>query len=66
VAWIQLAWGTTVQRRACCEHGNELSGSIKGGYLLTTCATISFIRKTVLHGVIKSYRTNFLGILKVI
>jgi hypothetical protein len=34
----------------CCEHCNELSGSIKGGefkYL----SDISFARRTVLHGV---------------
>jgi hypothetical protein len=36
----------------CCEHGNEPSGSIRGGdnFLLAE-HSISFSRRTLLHGV---------------
>jgi len=34
-----------------CEHGNEPSGSIKGRELITSGVTISFGRRTLLHGV---------------
>jgi hypothetical protein len=30
-----------------CDHGNEPSGSIKGGNFLTSLATVSFSRRTV-------------------
>jgi hypothetical protein len=33
------------------EHGNELSGSIKGGEFLGWLVTVRFPRRTVLHGV---------------
>jgi hypothetical protein len=35
----------------CCQHGNEISGSIKAGNFLTSRETISFSRRTILHGV---------------
>jgi hypothetical protein len=28
--------------RGSCDHGNDISGSIKMGYFLTNCATTSF------------------------
>jgi hypothetical protein len=35
-----------------CEHGNEPSGSIKGGEFLRLAEhTISFSRRTLVHGV---------------
>jgi hypothetical protein len=34
-----------------CEHGNERLGFIKAGTFLTRRATISFLRKILLHGV---------------
>jgi hypothetical protein len=34
-----------------CEHGNELSGSIKGAYFLLAGRTIRFSRRILLHGV---------------
>jgi hypothetical protein len=34
-----------------CEHGNEPSGFIKGGGLLTSWVTVIFPRMTLLHGV---------------
>jgi hypothetical protein len=34
-----------------CENGNETLDSIKGGDILTTWATISFSRRTLLLGV---------------
>jgi hypothetical protein len=36
-----------------CECGNEPSGSIKCGDFLTSCKTVSFSRRTLLHGVSK-------------
>jgi len=34
-----------------CEHGNETWGYVKGkGNFLTSCMTISFWRRTQLHG----------------
>jgi hypothetical protein len=45
--WTGFMWlriGTT-------EHGNEPSGSIKGRELSTSSVTISFSRRTPLHGV---------------
>jgi hypothetical protein len=33
-----------------CEHGNELSGSIRAGNL-NICVTVSFAMNTVLHAV---------------
>jgi len=32
-----------------CEHDNEPSDSIKGGNLLTSLATVSLSRRTLLH-----------------
>jgi hypothetical protein len=37
--------------RDCYEHANEPSGSMKGGNFLTSCVTVSFLRRTVFHGV---------------
>jgi hypothetical protein len=34
-----------------CEHGNEPSGSIKGGNVLISSVTISFSRMTLLNGI---------------
>jgi hypothetical protein len=34
-----------------CEHGNELSGSIKCWKFLSSCTTGSFSRRVQLHGV---------------
>ena len=34
-----------------CECGNEISGSINSGNLLTSCKPVSFSRRTLLHGV---------------
>jgi hypothetical protein len=33
-----------------CEHSNEPSGSIKGGNFFTSWVTVSFSRRTLLHG----------------
>jgi hypothetical protein len=41
-------WGPVA---GCCEHGNEPSGSIKGGEFLTSWATVKSWRRTALHGV---------------
>jgi hypothetical protein len=38
------------QVAGCCEQGNEPSGSIKFGEFLTGWGTISFSRRTLLHG----------------
>jgi hypothetical protein len=36
----------------CCEHGNECPGSIKwAGSFLSSSGTVSFSRRTLLHGV---------------
>jgi len=41
-----------VQLAGCCEHGNELSGSIWGGGDLLTCwASVNFWRRSLLQGV---------------
>jgi hypothetical protein len=34
-----------------CEHGNESSGSIKGGNFLTSCVSIGFPRRALFHGI---------------
>ena len=36
-----------------CEYGDELSGSINAGNFLTSCKSVSFSRRTLLHGVSK-------------
>jgi hypothetical protein len=38
-------------RVGSCEHGNEQSGSIQAGKFLTSYMTVSFSRRTLLHGV---------------
>jgi hypothetical protein len=38
-----------------CEHGNELSGSMKKDYCLTSCVTISFSNNILHHGVSNSH-----------
>jgi hypothetical protein len=38
-----------------CECGEEPSGSIKGGEFLDQLQTVSFSRRTLLHGVSKYY-----------
>jgi len=48
-------WGPVA---CCCEHVNEPSGSLKDGYSLTSWATVSFLRRTLLHGV-SLLHTNF-------
>jgi len=35
-----------------CEHGDEHSDSTKAGNFLTSWETISFSRRTLLHGII--------------
>ena len=32
-----------------CKYGNETSGSINGGNFLTSCETVRFSRRTLLH-----------------
>jgi hypothetical protein len=48
--WIEL---TQRQVAGTCECGNETSGSIKCGNFSTSCKTVSFSRRTLLHGVSK-------------
>jgi hypothetical protein len=43
-------WLRTGTGGGYCEHGNEPSGSIKGGNFLTSWETASFSRRTLLHG----------------
>jgi hypothetical protein len=45
VDWIHF-----VQVADSCEHGTELSGSIKGGKFLVL-DHLSFLRRTLIHGV---------------
>jgi len=49
--WTGCIWFWMGTVADSCEHGNELSGSIKGVEFPTSCATISFSRRTLLHGV---------------
>jgi hypothetical protein len=35
----------------CCEHGNEPSGSIRGGGFVDLLSDISFLRRTLFNGV---------------
>jgi len=35
----------------CCVHGNETSGAIEGENLLNELITVSFSRRTWLHGI---------------
>jgi len=35
----------------CFEHGNELWGSIKSGYFLTSLGTIRLWKRSLLHGI---------------
>jgi hypothetical protein len=48
VDWIHLAQDRE-QWQGCCEHVNELSGSVEGRHFLTSRVTVSFSR--TLHGV---------------
>ena len=44
---------------ACaCECGDEPSGSIKVGNFLTSCRPVSFLRRSLLHGVSKYINPN--------
>jgi hypothetical protein len=49
----QINWTGSGQGlvEGCCEHGNELSGSIDIGDFLTSWETASFWRRTLFHGV---------------
>ena len=35
----------------CCEGSTEISGCIKGMVLLTTLRSVSFLRRTLFHGI---------------
>ena len=35
-----------------CEGGNEPTGSVNAGNFLTSCGTVSFSRRALLHAVI--------------
>jgi hypothetical protein len=54
--WDARMWTTLILLRRgpktdSCEHGNEISGSIKGGNFLTKRGTISFSRRSTFHKV---------------
>jgi hypothetical protein len=54
--WDSRMWTTFILLRRgpkadSCEHGNEISGSIKGGNFLTKRGTISFSRRITFHRV---------------
>jgi hypothetical protein len=46
-------YGSQGKLRGCCEYDSKPSGSIKMGNFLTGQATVSFSRRTLLHGVCK-------------
>ena len=48
MSWLGIGTGGGM-----CECGNETSGSIKWGNFLTSSETVSFSRRTLLHGVSK-------------
>jgi hypothetical protein len=43
--WSGLNWIRKGKEAGFCEHGNEPSGSMKAGNMLTSCATIRFPTK---------------------
>jgi hypothetical protein len=43
----------------CCKCGNDLSGSIKCGYFLTSWEPVSFSRRTLFHSVYTGLFTKF-------
>jgi hypothetical protein len=51
--WTGLGWLRYRQVANTCECGKEISGSIKRGNFLTSCKPISFLGRTLLHGVNK-------------
>jgi len=56
-ARIEFSW-TVGQLAISCEHGNEPSDTKNERYSLNSLRTISFLRKTLLHGVIYLIKTN--------
>jgi len=53
--YIGLSWFGQVPVAGFCEHGNETSGSIKGGKILHLQATIRFRRIILPHEVRRTY-----------
>jgi hypothetical protein len=49
--WTEASWLRIGQMAGICECGNEPSGSIHWGNFLTSCETVIFARKILLHPV---------------
>jgi hypothetical protein len=47
--WTESAWSSLMGK--ICEHGDELSGSMKAADFLICCITIHFEKKILRHGV---------------